>query len=135
VLGARVDPNLTRKSLLGDPKRLLVVHQSFGQVVSDWERVESKETDDSRHVAYTRLSVSLLPIDERQGGAADCPCHLLLQELKVEAALPNGLSNVFRDGRIARMLPKVWTLLATQLPQYQVAKRQRIPVVSDIAAD
>jgi hypothetical protein len=129
--GAGIDSELSGELALSDAESLPVVDQFLSQIVTPGEGIESKELDHSSHVMDARVSVSLLPIHEGQRGASDCPCHVLLQELKVEAALPNGFSDGLQVRRIPRVLPKVWTLLATQPPQCQVAKRQRIPVRAD----
>jgi hypothetical protein len=68
------------------------------------------------------LPAALFPIHQSQGSATDCPCDLLLQELEAEAVLPDVLAEDLRRDWIARMLPEISTLFATQPLQCQIAK-------------
>jgi hypothetical protein len=118
-------PYVGGKLPLSDAKPLLIIDQFLSQTVTVGEGVKAKELDYSRHMLDARRGVSLLPIQESKGGASDCPCHVLLEEIEIETPLSDVFSDGFWGMRIADFSGLVWTGRSYNPLNMSNEKRQR----------
>lgn len=100
--GARINANLRVELALRDTACLSEVYELLSQSVTFGERVEPQEPDHPHHVINARLSVFPFPIHNAHLIAANYFRGIDLAEFEVQAALPNGLANRLRTGRVAR---------------------------------
>lgn len=111
--GARVDPEMPGKLLLGDSACLAVADDLLGQRVTLLKWVESEKFDDFGHVIDARGGISLLPIHYRHLIAADDFGDLDLTEVEVQSVFADFLAQRFWSGGVALFLCSIRSPWAT----------------------